>query len=70
MIPDKLTVLQTTLDNLLKEHKNVEKAYAKAGISVYPKVKVYIGNQWIAIKDNLGPSTFKMNSGDIIRLSK
>jgi len=70
MIPDKLTLLQTTLDNLLKEHKDVEMAYAKADISVYPKVKVYIGNQWIAIDDNLGPSTFKMNSGDIIRFSK
>lgn len=57
MIPDKLTFLQTTLDNLLKEQKDVGKAYATANISVSPKVKIYIGNQWIAIDDNLGPST-------------
>jgi len=70
MIPRKLNFLQTTLDNLRTEQEDVENAYITAGISVSPKVKIFIGDQLIAIDYNLGPSTFKMVNGNVVRLSK
>ena len=69
-LPDKIAKLQSTLESLLEKQKEVEKAFATANTAVYSKVQVYIGNQWLNIDDNLGPSLFKISGGEVIRLSK
>ena len=69
-IPEKLNMLQAKLDNLIKEQKKVDKAYASADIAVYPKVRVYIGTQYLTVEDTLGPTIFKMSKSEVIGLSK
>lgn len=69
-IPEKLDSLEEQKNKLLGDKESLNNAFASADISVFPKVKVYIGNQWMSIEDNLGPSSFKMFEGEIIRLSK
>ncbi len=69
-IPDRLERLKEQKQSLLQEQENVEKASAQADASVFPKVRVYIGNQWVGNEDTLGPSVYRIFEGDIIRLSK
>ena len=69
-IPLKLETLTKEKENLSKEQKEIEKAYAVAERGVYPKVQVFIGNQWITIQDTLGPSQFRLVESEVVRLSK
>jgi uncharacterized protein (DUF342 family) len=69
-IPEKLEELKKNRESMIIEQSDVESAFASADAGVYPKVKVYIGHQWILNDDNLGPSMFKLFEGDVIRLSK
>ncbi|MHB9030462.1 MAG: DUF342 domain-containing protein [Candidatus Latescibacterota bacterium] len=69
-IPEKLVQLQGKREIMVQEQSDVELAFAVADAGVFPKVKVFIGNQWITNEDTLGPSIFKMCEGDVIRLSK
>lgn len=69
-IPEKLERLTAQKEKLLGEQESVEKAFASADAGVFPKVKVFIGNQWIANEDTLGPSVFRLFEGNVIRLSK
>jgi len=68
-MPDKLKALINEKENLLKEQKYINKAYAFAYKGVFPKVQVHIGNQWITIEDNLGSSKFKLIESEIARFS-
>lgn len=69
-IPGKMDSLTAQKESLLRDQENISNAYITADLGVFPKVRVFIGNQWIAIEDNLGPSTFRMFEGEIIRISK
>ena len=69
-LPVKLKSLESTKEELLKEQKELEKVYAISRSGVFPKVQVHIGNQWVAIEDNLGPSQFRLVNGEMVRLSK
>ena len=69
-MPEKLESLQKEHKSLLKEQKDLSNYYATADKGVYPKVRVYIGNQWITIDDNLGPSRFKLVGSEVVRTSK
>ncbi|MBN1293414.1 MAG: DUF342 domain-containing protein [Candidatus Latescibacteria bacterium] len=69
-LPEKISTFEKLKEELLEEQKDIEKAFTMAHVGVYPKVKVYIGNQWITIDDNLGPSQFRIVDGDVVRLSK
>jgi uncharacterized protein (DUF342 family) len=69
-IPGKLDSLNAQKEQLLRDQENIHNAFITAILGVFPKVRVFIGNQWMAIEDNLGPSTFRMFEGDVIRLSK
>jgi len=69
-LPDKLETLNMERKNLSKEQREFDKVYATADKAVFPKVRVYIGNQWITVKDNLGPSRFKLVGSEVVRLSK
>jgi len=69
-MPDKLNTLINEKENLLKEQKDIDKAYAIANKDVFPKVQIHIGSQWITIEDNLGPSKFQIIESEIVRFSK
>ncbi len=69
-LPGRLDSLKSQREQMLRDQENINNAFIAADIGVFPKVRVYIGNQWIAIEDNLGPSTFRLFEGAIIRLSK
>ncbi len=69
-LPEKLEQLQEQRSHIMNDQESIEKAYASADIGVFPKVRVYIGNQFITVEDTLGPSSFRMFEGDVIRLSK
>lgn len=69
-MPDKLKALVNEKENLLKEQKDIDKSYAVADKGVFSKVQIHVGNQWITIEDNLGPSRFKLVGSEIVRLSE
>ena len=69
-IPQKLTALEKRMESHQMELKESCDAFATADVAVFPKVRVYIGNQWLTIEDTLGPSTFRLFKGEIVRLSK
>ena len=69
-LPEKLSILETRLSEYIKQQGDVDKATATASIAVYPKVRVYIGSQFQAVDDTLGPSIFKITKGEIVRHSK
>ena len=69
-MPDKLKALINEKENLLKEQHDIDKAYAVADKSVFSKVQIHIGNQWITIEDNLGPSKFQLIESEIVGFSK
>jgi len=68
-IPLKQKELENSQENLLKEQEDVEKAYVSADNFVFPKVTIYIGNQWISIDEKLGPSTYRIFKSEIVRSS-
>jgi uncharacterized protein (DUF342 family) len=68
-LPEKLEALEKYKTKLLEDQKEVQNSYVIATGAVYPKVKIYIGSQYISIDDNLGPSQFRLVEGDIVRLS-
>ena len=69
-LPGKLDTLEKYKEKLLEEQKEVENAFVKANIGVFPKVQVYIGNQFVLVNENLGPSQFRLVDGEVARLSK
>ena len=69
-IPNKLKALEEALQKIQAEQKEVDKASAAADSAVYPKVKIYFGQQWMSVEDKLGPSIFQMIKGEVVRLSK
>ncbi|MFC1552932.1 FapA family protein, partial [Candidatus Latescibacterota bacterium] len=69
-LPDKLEKLNAEKIKLLKEQKELDKVFAIANTAVFPKVQVYIGNQYITIDDNLGPSRFQLIGSEVTRTSK
>jgi hypothetical protein len=69
-IPEKLERLNSEKRKLLRDQKDVVKAFVSADIAVYPKVRIYVGNQFLSVEDTLGPSIFKMFEGEVIWLAK
>lgn len=69
-LPEKLKELEARRNSLFTDQEELEKAFAQADAAVYQKVKVYFGTQFISVEDKLGPSTFKMIKGDVVRVSK
>ncbi len=69
-LPIKIETLQQTRKSLFAERKKIDEVYAVAERGVFPKVKVFIGNQWMNIIDTLGPSQFRMFESEIIRIAK
>lgn len=69
-LPEKIKMLKQKQQKLLDEQQDFENSYAEAGKQVFPKVQVHIGNQWIQVEDNLGPSRFRVIDGDVVRMSK
>ena len=57
-------------EKLVNEQKDVDKSFVSADKTVYTKVQIYIGNQYLRIEDALGPSSFKLIKGEVMRLSK
>jgi len=69
-IPEKLELLSSDKEELLNNKESIDKAFASADIAVYPKVRVYVGHQFLAVEDTMSASTFKIFEGEVIRLSK
>ncbi|MFC1490052.1 DUF342 domain-containing protein [Candidatus Latescibacterota bacterium] len=69
-LPEKLEKLKADRIKLLKEQKELDKVFAVANNAVFPKVRVYIGNQHITVDDNLGPSRFQIIGSEVTRTSK
>ncbi len=69
-IHDKLKTLNNEKEILLKEQRDISNAYAVADKGDFSKVQVHIGNQWITIEDNIGPSKFTLVESEVVRLSK
>jgi hypothetical protein len=62
--------LSSDKEELLNNKESFDKAFASADIAVYPKVRVYVGHQFFAVEDTMGPSTFKIFEGEVTPLSK
>ncbi|MFC1539006.1 DUF342 domain-containing protein [Candidatus Latescibacterota bacterium] len=69
-LPNKLEELQAEKKKFLQEQRDLDKVYAVANTGVFPKVKVYIGNQWITVDDNCGPSRFQLIASEVTRTQK
>jgi len=69
-LPLKLKMLEEKKERLLSEQEELGNAYISADVGVYPKVRIYFGQQWMSVDDTLGPSTFKLVKGEIARISK
>ncbi len=69
-LPEKLSQLQEERSKIVNDQDSIEKAFVSADVGVFPKVRVYIGNQFITVEDTLGPSSFRIFEGEVIRLSK
>ncbi len=69
-LPEILERLNDERKKLKKEQKELDKVYAVANKGVFPKVQVYIGNQFITVDDNLGPSRFQLIGSEVTRTSK
>jgi uncharacterized protein len=69
-LPEKLQKLKEGRIKLLKEQRELDKVFAIANTAVFPKVQVYIGNQFITVDDNLGPSRFQLIGSEVTRTSK
>ena len=69
-LPEKLKTLEETKDKLHKEQTEFDKVFAISRTSVFSKVLVHIGHQWINIEEKLGPSQFRLSNGEVVRLSK
>ncbi len=68
-LPKKIEQLEEKRSSLLQEQKELDEATVTANLAVYSKVKVYFGQQFMALDDKMGPSVFRMFKGDIIRSS-
>ena len=69
-IIQKLNELENERELLFNKLKELKKAMAEAHLGVFPKVEVYIGNQWLKNEDKLGRSIFKIFEGDVVRFSR
>ncbi len=66
----KLDELRARLAKMEQEPTRIDDASVTADTAVFPKVRICFGTQCMNVEDKLGPSVFKLNQGEVIRLSK
>jgi uncharacterized protein len=69
-LPEKIENLQKERGTLVVRQEDLNNALAKADLSVFPKVRIFVESQFLAVEDKLDASIFKRVKGDLIRLSK
>ena len=69
-LPEKVKMLKQKRQKLLDEQHDFDKSYAEASKQVFPKVQIHIGNQWVQVEDNHGPSRFRVIDGSVARMLK
>jgi uncharacterized protein len=67
---DILRELKSTKDELEEKQNELNNAKVLANTAAFQNVHVYYGLQYLTVKNNLGPSIFKLSKSEIIRLSK
>ena len=69
-LPIEFENLEKEKNALLEEQKDIEKAFAIAERKVFPKVRIFIGNQFLDVDETLGPSRFKIVASEVVRVTK